>query len=257
MRIYGFTFCPVANCSRTDRCRPSNIYSYSAPTFRWLHHEWLSEVVLSSLFDRLGPFGLKLLKFICTAGTISFVVLAESETDAPAAVQATILVVAAVILLPSMQFRPQLFDFLALSAIVAMLCRHNWRGSAPLWIAIPLVAIWSNLHGGFFIGLIAMGVYGATTLLQDIYMGRGLRRGLVILGDHRRRCRIYLVHILDPARARNLVHANLLDSQPDDFGHDHRLETSDRLDDEPRPPAASRGNISSSCFSFLLPQSYP
>jgi hypothetical protein len=159
----------------------TNIYSYSAPTFRWLHHEWLSEVILSTLFDRFGPLGLKLLKFICTAGTITFIVLAESETGAPAAVQATILVVAAVILVPSMQFRPQLFDFIALSALVAMLCRHNWRGSAPLWIAIPLVAIWSNLHGGFFIGLIAMGVYGAATLLQDIYMGRGLRRGLVIL----------------------------------------------------------------------------
>jgi hypothetical protein len=160
---------------------PTNIYSYSAPTFRWLHHEWLSEVILSALFDRLGPFGLKLLKFICTAGTISFVVLAESETDAPAGVQAIILIVAAVIMVPSMQFRPQLFDFLALSAIIALLCRHNWRGSAPLWIAIPLVAIWSNLHGGFFIGLIAMGVYGAATLLQDVYMGRGAHRGLVIL----------------------------------------------------------------------------
>ena len=160
---------------------PNNIYSYSAPTFRWLHHEWLSEVILSSLFDRFGAFGLKLLKFICTAGTISFIVLAESETGAPAGVQATILVLAAVILVPSMQFRPQIFDFLALSAIVALLSRHNWRGSAPLWIAIPLVAIWSNLHGGFFIGLIAMGVYGAATILQDIYMGRGPRRGLVIL----------------------------------------------------------------------------
>ncbi|MFZ0680642.1 hypothetical protein [Candidatus Binatus sp.] len=160
---------------------PTNIYSYSAPTFRWLHHEWLSEVMLSSLFDRFGPFGLKLLKFICTAGTISFIVLAESETGAPAGVQATILVLAAVILMPSMQFRPQLFDFLALSAIVAMLCRHNRRGTAPLWLAIPIVAIWSNLHGGFFLGLAAIGVYGAATLLQDIYMGRGARRGLVIL----------------------------------------------------------------------------
>jgi len=159
----------------------TNIYSYSAPTFRWLHHEWLSEVILSSLFDAFGPFGLKLLKFICTAGTISFIVLAESETGASAGVQAIVLVLAAVILVPSMQFRPQLFDFLALSAIVAILCRHNWRGSAPLWIAIPIVAIWSNLHGGFFIGLVAMGVYGAATLLQDIYMGRGARRGLVIL----------------------------------------------------------------------------
>ena len=158
-----------------------NPYSYSAPSFRWLHHEWLSEVIMSSLFDRYGPFGLKLLKFICTAGTISFMVLAESETGAPVGVQATILVIAALILVPSMQFRPQIFDFLALSAIVALLSRHNWRGSSPLWIAIPIVAIWSNLHGGFFIGLIAMGVYGAATILQDIHVGRGPRRGLVIL----------------------------------------------------------------------------
>ena len=80
-----------------------------------------------------------------------------------------------------MQFRPQLFDFLALSAIVALLCRHNWRGSAPLWIAIPIIAIWSNLHGGFFIGLVAMGVYGAAISLTDIFARRGTRRGLGII----------------------------------------------------------------------------
>ncbi|MGA7869946.1 MAG: hypothetical protein WCA22_03515 [Candidatus Binatus sp.] len=158
-----------------------NPYSYSAPGFRWLHHEWLSEVLMSAILDRFGPFGLKLLKFICTAGTISFIVLSESETAAPAAVQAVILLIAAIILVPAMQFRPQIFDFLSLSAIVAMLCRHNWRGSAPLWIAIPIVAIWCNLHGGFFIGLIAMGVYGATVLLSDVLAGHGPRRGLGII----------------------------------------------------------------------------
>jgi hypothetical protein len=159
----------------------NNIYSYSAPNFRWLHHEWLSEVIMSALFDHYGPFGLKLLKFICTACTISFIVSAESETGAPTIAQAAILLVAAVIMIPSMQFRPQIFDFLALSAIVALLCRHNWRRTARLWLAIPLVAIWCNLHGGFFIGLLAIGVYGAATILQDIYSGRGPRRGLVIL----------------------------------------------------------------------------
>jgi hypothetical protein len=160
---------------------PNNIYSYSAPNFRWLHHEWLSEVVMSALFDHYGPFGLKLLKFICTAGTISFIVVAESETGAPEIAQAAILMLAALIMIPSMQFRPQIFDFLALSSIVALLCRHNWRERAPLWLAIPLVAIWCNLHGGFFIGLLAMAVYGAATLPQDIYTRRGPHRGLVIL----------------------------------------------------------------------------
>jgi hypothetical protein len=160
---------------------PNNIYSYSAPDYRWLHHEWLSEVVMGAIFDRFGPFGLKLLKFLCTAGTISFIVLAESETDAPASVQALILLIASLIFVPSMQFRPQIFDFLFLSAIVAMLYRHNRRGSAPLWIVIPIMAIWCNLHGGFFIGLVAMGVYGASIIVTDILKGDGTRRGLGII----------------------------------------------------------------------------
>ena len=47
-----------------------NPYSYSAPGFLWLRHEWLSEVIMAAMFDKFGPFGLKLLKFTCTAGTI-------------------------------------------------------------------------------------------------------------------------------------------------------------------------------------------
>ncbi len=159
----------------------ANPYSYSAPGFLWLRHEWLSEVVMGSMLDKFGPLGLKLLKFSCAAGTIWFIVLAESETAAPAAVQAATLLMVAMILAPVMQFRPQLFDFVALAAIIALLARHNWRGSAPLWIAIPVVAVWSNLHGGFFLGLVAIGVYGATTVLSDILAGHDPRRGLGII----------------------------------------------------------------------------
>ncbi len=159
----------------------ANPYSYSAPGFLWLRHEWLSEILMGAMFDRFGPLGLKLLKFACAAGTVWFIVLAESETAAPAVVQAAILLVVAMILAPVMQFRPQLFDFVALAAIIALLARHNWRGTAPLWIAIPIVAVWSNLHGGFFLGLVAIGVYGATTVLSDILAGRGPRRGLGIV----------------------------------------------------------------------------
>ncbi len=158
-----------------------NPYSYSAPGFPWLRHEWLSEVLMAAVFDRFGPAGLKLLKFVCSAGTICFVALAESESDASAVVQVSILFVVALILAPVMQFRPQLFDFLSLSAIVALLARHNRLGTARLWFVIPLVAIWSNLHGGFFIGLVALGVYGAATMLEEGWSGRGFSRGAGIL----------------------------------------------------------------------------
>ena len=158
-----------------------NPYSYSAPGYLWLRHEWLSEVLMGSIFNHFGPLGLKLLKFACTTGTLCFVVLAMSETAAPVLVQAPILLILALMLVPAIQFRPTMFDFLSLSAIVALLSHHNWRGSAPLWLAIPIVAIWSNLHGGFFVGIIVMGVYGSTVMLADVLDGAGPRRGLGIL----------------------------------------------------------------------------
>src|SRR6266404_4380514 len=119
-----------------------NPYSYSAPGFPWLHHEWLSEVLMGALFDKFGTAGLKILKFLCTAGTICFIAFAEFETSASALAQLSILLVAALLLMPAMQFRPQLFDFLFLSATIFLLVRHHRRGKGVLWVAIPMVAIW-------------------------------------------------------------------------------------------------------------------
>jgi hypothetical protein len=179
----------------------NNPYSYSAPGFHWLHHEWLSEVLMSWIFGHYGVLGLKLLKFACTAGTIAFIVLAMSETAAPALAQAAILLVVALILVPAMQFRPQIFDFLCLSAIVAMLSRHLRRGSAPLWISIPIVAVWINLHGGFFVGLLAIGVYGAAILVSDFLAGRGPSRGVRILAiDAAAAASTLLTFLIPPAR---------------------------------------------------------
>jgi hypothetical protein len=158
-----------------------NPYSYSAPDYPWLHHEWLSEVLMSAIFDRFGTLGLKLMKFACAAGTICFIALAEAESGAPPVAQIPVLLGSALILIPAVQFRPQLFDFLLLSSVIALLARDNRRSTGKLWIVIPLVAIWSNLHGGFFIGVVAIGVYGAATMLEDLWSGRGLRRGLGIL----------------------------------------------------------------------------
>src|SRR5260370_8608529 len=44
-----------------------NVYSYSAPTFQWLHHEWLSEVLMGALFYNFGTAGLKFLNLPLTA----------------------------------------------------------------------------------------------------------------------------------------------------------------------------------------------
>ncbi len=151
-------------------------YSYSALGRPWRNHEWLTEVVMALCYDSLGVFGLKLWKFGCTAATILFVVLAMAETGASPGVQLGTLTVTSVGLVMQMQFRPQLFTFLFFAATLAMLARHNYRGSAPLWLTIPIMALWGNLHGGYIIGIGTLGTYTAVVGAQDLLAGRGWGR---------------------------------------------------------------------------------
>jgi len=155
-------------------------YSYSAPGHLWLNHEWLSEVIMAWLYNMFGVRGLKLMKLACATATLMFLAAAEAETAAPLAVQAAVLIAAAVIIGPQLQFRPQLFTFALMSALLALLARRNYRGSSQLWLAVPILALWANLHGGFIVGLAALSAFGAAATLEDRITGRRWRRPVVL-----------------------------------------------------------------------------
>ena len=139
-------------------------YSYSAPGHLWLNHEWLSELALASAYDFGGVVGLKLMKFACSAVVVVSLGFALAETDTPIVLQLTILLLAAVALAPQMQFRPQLFTFVMISALSALLTKYTYRGRVRrLFVSIPMLGLWANLHGGFVVGLAAL-----ATLLVSI-----------------------------------------------------------------------------------------
>jgi hypothetical protein len=155
-------------------------YSYSALGHLWLNHEWLSEVIQALFFDALGVFGLDLFRLFLTTVTIVFIVLAESETGAPYLTQIAVLLVGAVTIAPYMQFRPQLFTFALFAVLLFILARDTYRAAGKVWIAIPMLALWANLHGGFIMGIAALGTYTGVSAAQDWVRGRTLRRAAVL-----------------------------------------------------------------------------
>ncbi len=156
-------------------------YSYSAAGHLWLNHEWLSELLMAAFYNWGGVVGLKLMKFACTSAVFLFLAVGLSETDSPLTIQVAILLAAAIALAPQMQFRPQLFTFVMLSALIAILARYTCRGRAPLWLAIPMLALWANFHGGFIVGLATLATFGAVVLFEDLFEGRGPQRGFKLL----------------------------------------------------------------------------
>jgi hypothetical protein len=153
-------------------------YSYTAFGALWHNHEWLTEVKMAAAWNAFGVVGLKLWKFASVAATILLLVTGLRETRASPTAQLNTLTLAALATMPQMQFRPQLFTFMLFAATLALLARHNYRGSAPLWLILPMMALWANLHGGFIMGIAALGLYAGAIAVRDLAAGAGLRRAL-------------------------------------------------------------------------------
>ncbi|MGC1342609.1 MAG: hypothetical protein WA854_09800 [Candidatus Binataceae bacterium] len=156
-------------------------FSYSAPGHIFQDHEWLTDVVTATAYDTLGIFGLKLLKLLFTGAAILMVALADGETGAPELAQFAILIAVAALSAPYYQFRPQTFTFTLFAAVMLILTREAYGRRVRLWVLLPIFVVWANLHGGFIMGLAALGTCAAVGGAQDLAAGRGSAR-LVRLG---------------------------------------------------------------------------
>jgi hypothetical protein len=151
--------------------------SYACPAGprNWILVDWLGEALMALLYNTAGVVGIKLVKFGCVAAVMMLLSLGIAETGAALMVQALTLLTAALALIPHMQFRTFLADDVLFAVLMAMLARESYGRRAPLWLAVPMLALWTNLHGGFFVGLVAMGLYTIVRGAQDLAEGRGLR----------------------------------------------------------------------------------
>jgi hypothetical protein len=155
-------------------------FSYACPPgpSNWIVHDWLGNVLMALVYGASGVLGLKLAKLACVAAVMVLLSVGQAETRAPLEVQAIVLSMAAIALVPLMEFRTFLADDICLAALMAMLARESYDCDGRLWLAVPMFALWANLHGGFFVGLAALGLYTAVRCAQDLAESRRTRRAV-------------------------------------------------------------------------------
>lgn len=153
-------------------------YAYSVNAPLWINHEYLSEAILAWMYSHLGVVGLKLVRLVCASVMIVCLAGAVGETSAALSIQFAVLALTTAIIVPAVEFRPQIFTFAMFSAIVWMLVRDNFGRRAPLWLAIPMMILWCNLHGGFVVGLGALGLYTVAVAGRDLIARRSSSHAL-------------------------------------------------------------------------------
>jgi hypothetical protein len=142
----------------------SDTMSYTRAGAVWVNHSWLGQVFLAILYN-LGGY-LALSAWVACAAA-AMMLGAYGLMSGPALWRAFVVILACLVIAPLWTARPQLFSLLLLVGLEAFLVR--WRaGRAHLAWVVPLFVVWSNLHGGYPLGLILIACWIAGELLNHL-----------------------------------------------------------------------------------------
>lgn len=137
-------------------------FSWTAPGFDIVNHEYLAEIVVGQVHRIAGGTGLWLYMLVMGGATVAFA-LWEGSRPAPSRHWAGLLLFGASINFIALGFavRPQLFTTLFLVLELFLLRqlaagRRGWGLLLP-----PLLGLWINFHGGVLAGLIVFAALAA------------------------------------------------------------------------------------------------
>jgi len=164
-----------------------DVFSFSKPNGVWFAWEWLSDLLFAGLNHVGGLRAVVLLTLVllCAVFTLLFR-MAKRHANPLVAIGVTVLAVAS----SSVHWlaRPHLFTLLFLLLFFLLLERvREGRpriAGIPYFVLLPAATVlWTNLHGGFIIGILMVAIYGVGELLTAAFTAdAALRRRVGLPG---------------------------------------------------------------------------
>jgi hypothetical protein len=145
-----------------------DLLSFTKPGESRPPYEWLAQVLFALLYEALGLDGVVLLTCIAIAAAFSVVYLdCVRRSDAPIF---SLLITAWAAVASSLHWlpRPHIFSFLFFAVWVSWLERLRRGERLQMWLFPALMLVWSNMHGGFVFGFLALGAYLAGWILESV-----------------------------------------------------------------------------------------
>jgi hypothetical protein len=139
---------------------PNDIPWASAPSQGWHNVPVLAELIFRGLVALAGDRGL-LAAQIVAVGTALVVLGRDLRREGADELGGALVLL--VVLLGSLSVfvvvRSQLFSLLLFPVLIALLRADARASSGRIWLLVPLVALWSNLHGAVLVGVAVSAAY--------------------------------------------------------------------------------------------------
>jgi hypothetical protein len=145
---------------------PTGVPFAAAPSTHWPNVPALAELAFHGLLAG-GTRGLLVGQLAAVAVALSVVAIDSRRHGATDGQAAGAVLLATVAALPAFAvIRSQLFSLAIFPLLVLLLRADAQRVSRRIWFVVPLVALWSNLHGAVLVGLAVLVVYLAASRLR-------------------------------------------------------------------------------------------
>jgi hypothetical protein len=145
----------------------ADLYSSTRAGQPWVAHEWGAELLIYATYSAFGWAGLICGFSAIVAAAFGFVYLRSPGKPYIAGIAVALGALASAI---TWGVRTQMFTLLLASVFLYLLSGYMEHGGRRVWLLVPLMLVWANLHAGFFVGLALMAVYAAG-IAADAFAG--------------------------------------------------------------------------------------
>ncbi|MBK5294212.1 MAG: hypothetical protein JJE04_21350 [Acidobacteriia bacterium] len=165
-----------------------DIFSYSRPGEPWYAWEWLWDVVFAWIFGRGGMGAVVLVSIVVISLTFALLYRLAARRSGNVLISAAVTLLALAASSVHWWARPHVFTWLFI--VIALYILEDKREGRRnlLWLLPPITVLWTNLHGGFMVGIVLLGTYAAGEIASALFAADGAARKQALL-----RSRPYLV----------------------------------------------------------------
>jgi hypothetical protein len=144
-----------------------DLYAFTPTLPQYIDHEWGAGVVFYALLQWFGPSSLIVLRMVLAVGLLALGFLTGRRQGCDANILLLLAIPAAACLLTGYipVVRSHVFTFFLFAATLFCLEELRRGGRWPAAVLPALMLVWTNLHGGFVVGLGAIFIYGAASFV--------------------------------------------------------------------------------------------
>src|SRR5258708_254144 len=126
--------------------------SYTMPSYPFVSHEWLVDLITYHIYPTVGLFGLAFVYGLIALSALLLQIIRKSKKWAVLP-----LFLSGIVLLSFAGIRPQVISWFFFSLLLFII--FTKRFSVYKYFLPLLFALWANVHGGFAVGIVVLGIY--------------------------------------------------------------------------------------------------